>query len=136
MYTFTLYWSACTIQWKWTVMYLFVKGNDFCLFIRFWYLILELFRQCDLFRFVFYFIIDESKTQPIQLSSCLNIWWCLSIQLSVLHLIYCNLERKDVLHRWLAHDDLSLADSKNLIISLEHSWSWLYGSWIYNYLCI
>jgi hypothetical protein len=44
----TFYWSACTKLGKSAVMYLCVRGIHFLL-IRFFYWILELFRQCGIF---------------------------------------------------------------------------------------
>jgi hypothetical protein len=43
------YWSACTKPGKWAVSYLCVKGMN--LFLRFFYCILKLFRQCGIFCF-------------------------------------------------------------------------------------
>ena len=40
--------SVCTKPWKWVVMYL-RKGYRFCLFLRFFYLILQMFRQWGIF---------------------------------------------------------------------------------------
>jgi hypothetical protein len=51
----TFYWSACTKPGKWAVLYLCIKGIDFYLF--FWYLILELFLQCGIFCFWFYYFL-------------------------------------------------------------------------------
>ena len=48
----TFYWPACSEHRKWTVMYLCVKGYRFLLFLQYWYLILELFRQCGISRIV------------------------------------------------------------------------------------
>jgi len=45
--------SACIKPGKCAVMYLCVRGYWFCLFLWFWHFILELFRQCGIFCFLF-----------------------------------------------------------------------------------
>ena len=49
----TFYWNACTNPGKWAVVYLCWEYRIY-LFLRFWYLILELFRKCFIFCFSFY----------------------------------------------------------------------------------
>jgi hypothetical protein len=44
------YWSACTKPGKWVVMHMYVRGFDFPFWFFYW--ILELFRQCGIFRIV------------------------------------------------------------------------------------
>ena len=48
----TFYWSVCTKPGMWAVIYLCVRGIDFASFNDFWYL--ELFWQCGIFCFSFY----------------------------------------------------------------------------------
>ena len=47
----TFHWCAHTKSWKWVVKYV-CKEHQFCLYLRLWYLILELF----VFRFIAYYI--------------------------------------------------------------------------------
>ena len=49
----TFYWSTCSKSENWAIVYLCVRGIDFCLFIRFWYLIFKSFWQFGIFVFPF-----------------------------------------------------------------------------------
>ena len=49
------------------VMYLLVRGSRFCLFLRFFYWILELFPKCDIF--CFHFIIHFPDEPDVRIES-------------------------------------------------------------------
>jgi hypothetical protein len=55
---FSRFWKYCLGPRGFSfIMYLWVRGIDFASFLWFWYLILELFRQCGIHYFSFYFTL-------------------------------------------------------------------------------
>ena len=65
--TSTFYWSACTKSEKWTVIFV-------CYGYRFWYLILELFRQCGIVCFSLFHLTFFFHSISIN-KYCFLFWW-------------------------------------------------------------
>ena len=58
---------------NWAILYLCVRGYWICLFLRIWYLILELFRQCGIFCLSSEFFIYNFQTSSTDPNSILYI---------------------------------------------------------------
>ena len=129
------------------VIYKCVRGYRFCLFLWVFYWILEMFLQCGILFIIFHFITHiylfyRAGVQDHKFHSGkqLHHQWLVP-GLNGLHLLPA-LFLVEVQYQY-CYVTTEMFCGKIVLLMLLHclkslwgpSWSWSYGSWIYNYLC-